>query len=301
MKLENVLPKALYPYLNNHFEDGLEEIRIRVGQEAEFVYGDNSYVRTKRICEDDLTEMLNYLSDYSPYALEEELRQGFFTMQGGHRVGVAGRANRGAYGREDEVKKLVDIAALNIRVAHEVKDCAMPLYSCLWDAKGELLNMLILAAPGMGKTTVLRDLIRLLSTGNEHHSGVKVGVVDERSEIAACYCGIPQNDLGPRVDVLDNCPKAKGMQMLLRTMSPHVIAVDELGAKEEYDAVRRILYSGCKLIATIHANAACDLLRTPFVKELIADKKVERFVEIHRDKNGKRYYKVFDERFEALC
>ena len=299
MGLETILPKSLYPVLPDRFEEGLEEIRIRVGQEAELVYGDYSSVRLKKISEDEMTEMINYLSDYSPYALEEELRQGFFTMKGGHRVGVAGRANRKNEGNGDYVKRIVDIGALNIRVAHEIKGCALPLYPYLWG--DSLENLFILAQPGMGKTTLLRDMIRLLSTGNENHSGVKVGVVAERSEIAACYCGRPQNDLGPRVDVLDNCPKGKGMQMLLRTMSPQVIAVDELGAKEEFEAVREILYSGCCLLATIHAGSVSELCQKPFMEELIATGQIGRFAEIHRDESGKRYFKVFDGRLNELC
>jgi stage III sporulation protein AA len=295
--LRDVLPKSLHPYLPENFEDGLEEIRIRVGQVAELVYGDYSCIHMKKISEDEITEMLNYLSDYSPYAIEEELRQGFFTMKGGHRVGVAGRTNRD--GGEDGINRMTDIGAFNIRVAHEVKGCAEALLPHLC---GEHLhNMFLVAGPGMGKTTVLRDLIRLLSEGDGKCGGVKVGVVDERSEIAACYCGIPQNDLGPRADVLDNCPKRKGMQMLLRTMSPQVIAIDELGAKEEFDAVYEILYSGCHLIATVHAHHVSELAEKPYMKELMETGQIDRLVEIQRAADGGRHFLVYDGRFDRLC
>ncbi|MCI5855890.1 MAG: stage III sporulation protein AA [Agathobacter sp.] len=299
MELSNILPKSLYPLLPENFEDGLEEIRIRVGQEAELLYGDMTAMNIKQISEDELTEMLNYLSDYSPYALEEELRQGFFTIKGGHRVGVAGRTNRKREGGEETVRRIVDIGALNIRVAHEVKGCAAQVYPYIRDAT--IKNVFILAEPGMGKTTLLRDLVRLLSSGDDLHTGVKVAVVDERSEIAACYCGVPQNDLGPRVDVLDNCPKIKGMQMLLRTMSPQVIAVDELGRKEEFEAVQEILYSGCHLLATVHAGNVDELYEKPFMAELMETGQIERLVKIERNETGQRSYRVFDKKLHALC
>lgn len=299
MGLYNILPKSLCPFLPENFTDGLEEIRIRVGQEAELLYGDCSSLRLKKISEDELTEMLNYLSDYSPYALEEELRQGFFTMKGGHRVGVAGHANRKREDGEEVIRRIVDIGALNIRVAHEVKGCAASVYPYI--RSDSIKNAFILAEPGMGKTTLLRDLIRMLSNGDATHPGVKVAVVDERSEIAACYCGVPQNDLGPRVDVLDNCPKGKGMQMLLRTMSPQVIAVDELGRRDEFEAVQEILYSGCQLLATVHAGSIDELYEKPFMAELLETGQIERLVQIRRDDMGKRSYHVFDKRLQALC
>jgi stage III sporulation protein AA len=299
MELKNVLPRSLHPLLPVRFEDGLEEIRIRVGQVAELVYGDNTVRYLKKINEDEITEMLNYLSDYSPYALEEELRQGFFTMKGGHRVGVAGRTNRRTDGRGESVRRMVDIGAFNIRIAHEVKGCALPLLPFVRDDK--LHNLFIVAGPGMGKTTVLRDMIRLLSAGDGIHAGLKVGVVDERSEIAACYCGIPQNDLGPRTDVLDNCPKQRGMQMLLRTMSPQVIAIDELGAKEEFDSVYEILYSGCHLMATIHAHTVTELAEKPYMRELMGTGQIDRLVQIEREKDGQRRLTVYDGGMRALC
>ena len=263
------------------------------------MYGDCSSLRLKKISEDELTEMLNYLSGYSPYALEEELRQGFFTMKGGHRVGVAGRANRKREDGEEVVRRIVDIGALNIRVAHEVKGCAAPVYPYI--RSDSIKSAFILAEPGMGKTTLLRDLIRMLSNGDAAHPGVKVAVVDERSEIAACYCGVPQNDLGPRVDVLDNCPKGKGMQMLLRTMSPQVIAVDELGRRDEFEAVQEILYSGCHLLATVHAGSIDELYEKPFMAELLETGQIECLVQIRREDTGKRSYHVFDKKLQALC
>ena len=301
MGLIKILPRSLHPCLSENFEVGLEEIRIRAGQETELIYGNGLSIRLKKVSEDEIMEMLNYLSDYSPYMLEEQLKQGFFTIAGGHRIGITGRANRTlTVSHEDVVKNIADIGAFNVRVAHEIKGCADELYSHLWD-EGRFTNTFLLAEPGMGKTTFLRDLIRGISTGDGIHKGMKVCVVDERSEIAACYQGIPQNDLGPSVDVLDNCPKVKGMQMLLRTMSPQVIAVDELGGKEEFEAVMEILYSGCFLVGTIHAGNVDELKSKPFMREMIESGDIKRFAEIKRDERGSRYVVIFDERFQRIC
>ena len=127
-------------------------------------------------------------------------------------------------------------------------------------------HTLIISPPRCGKTTLLRDVIRQLSNGFGKIPGVTVGVVDERSELAGCYQGIPQNDLGMRTDVLDCCPKAQGMQMLIRAMSPAVVAVDELGKEEDFRAVEAVIHSGCRLIATAHGENVEAVLATPFLQ-----------------------------------
>jgi stage III sporulation protein AA len=144
--------------------------------------------------------------------------------------------------------------------------------------KGNCLHTLIISPPCCGKTTLLRDIIRLISDGGKDRAGLTVGVVDERSEIGACYMGVPQNDLGIRTDVLDCCPKAKGMLMLIRAMSPRVIAVDEVGSKEDIEAIEYVINCGCKLIATVHGNSLLDVKGKPLLKKLIEDKLFERYI-----------------------
>jgi stage III sporulation protein AA len=231
--------------------------------------------------------MLNYLCGYSPYAMEEELRQGFFTIEGGHRVGVSGRTSYEKNGASSVVNAVSDISGLNIRIAHERKGCARNLIP--WICKGgRLAHTFLFAPPGVGKTTYLRDCIRLLSDGDETRRGVKVGVVDERSEIAACHCGVPQNDLGSRVDVLDNCPKEQGMRMLLRSMSPEVIAVDELGGAADFAAVAECAKSGVAVLGTIHAGSVAEAReKTSFCGAFY-------LVEIRRGRDGTRSLAVYD-------
>ena len=206
--------------------------------------------------------MLNYLTGYAPYAREEEMRQGFFTITGGHRIGISGHTSYSMEKSNMQADRLYDINAINMRIAHEVKDCAIEIIP--WIRDGEMLyHTILFAPPGVGKTTYLRDCIRLLSNGEgetrQKKLGRKVAVVDERSEIAACYQGIPQNDLGPRTDVLDNCPKAIGMQMVLRSMSPDIIAVDELGGKEDFAAVAQAMKSGVTVLGTMHAGSVEEI------------------------------------------
>ena len=199
---------------------GKEEIVLRSGTEP--------YIVTK----EELRETMDYISHYSLYAYENELRQGFVTVEGGHRVGVAGKVIM----EKERVKNIQYISSLNIRVSHEVLGCADRLIPYIV-ANKQVCHTLIISPPCCGKTTLIRDLIRQISDGNEYVKGCSVGVVDERSELGGCYLGIAQNHLGTRTDVLDCCPKAEGMIMLIRSMSPQVIAVDEIGTVEDIHAI----------------------------------------------------------------
>ena len=169
------------------------------------------------------------------------------------------------------------ISCINIRLAHQIPGCAAKVMPYI-RRKDWVAHTLIISPPRCGKTTLLRDIIRQLSNGSQGFSGLTVGVVDERSELAGCYQGIPQNDLGMRTDVLDGCPKAEGMRMLIRSMSPAVVAVDELGKEEDYKAVETVIHCGCKLIATAHGNSMEDVLSQPFFLKLRDMQVFERYI-----------------------
>lgn len=291
MEIQNYLPVAFRSCIRPEAFEGAEEIRLRVGQPLEILYSGEKAKTYGRLTAEQLKEMLNYLSGYSVYAIEEELRQGFFTVEGGHRIGVVGRTSYQKKGHWNEMNMLSEISGLNIRLAHERKGCALGIIPHIRRENG-IFHTFFFAAPGIGKTTYLRDCIRLLSEGTKDIRGLKVGVVDERSEIAACHRGVAQNDLGPRVDILDNCPKALGMRMLLRSMSPEVIAVDELGLPEDFDAVEESAKSGVAVLGTIHAGSINEvkirLLCLEKIKEQI------RFVELKRLEDGRRRVLVYD-------
>ncbi|MEY8336416.1 stage III sporulation protein AA [Lachnospiraceae bacterium 62-35] len=234
---------------------------------------EEAYPVTRR----DLKETVECISSYSLYAFEEELRQGFITIQGGHRVGLAGKA----VAEERNIRTLKYISFINVRLSHQVRGCADRLMPFLYGNKtGEegIYNTLIISPPRCGKTTLLRDMIRQISNGRGTRKGIGVGVVDERSEIAACWRGEPQNDIGIRTDVLDCCPKAAGMMMLIRSMSPAVIGVDEIGSPEELEAMRYAINCGCRLVATVHGESLEDIKCKPVLREMFAERIFKRYV-----------------------
>ncbi len=301
MRLE-MFPESLRSKFPKSDDKGLEEIRIRNGWPVELRYGNESIIGKEKIDTNEMIEILNYLTDYSVYALAEELKEGFFTLKGGHRVGVVGRTERGEIldGKELKVMGIRNISGLNIRIAHQVKGCAEKILPFIRDENG-IYNTIIFSQPGVGKTTVLRDCIRSLSYGTDTLHGVKVGVVDERSEIAATYQGTSQNDLGPLTDVLDNCPKSRGMLMLIRSMSPQIIAVDELGAKEDFSALYQAIYSGIFVLGTVHAQTVEELMNKPFFCDLVKQKMIQRYIWLFREKNGKRGFCVYDQTQKIIC
>lgn len=251
----------------------LQEIRIRANRPLLAVCGNREY-RSKRIIKkEELREILAYLSNYSLYAYEEELSRGFLSLPGGHRVGIAGRTVL----QEGRVKTVTEVSSLNLRFAHEVRGCADRLLPYL-RAEGRLMSTLIASAPGHGKTTLLRDLIRQISDGYDGYPGLTVGVVDERSEIAGTFRGLPGNDVGTRTDVLDGCPKAEGMMMLIRSMAPKAVAVDEIGSRGDTEALLSAMNCGCVLFSTVHGSSMEELLGKPVLREMIDLGLFERYV-----------------------
>ncbi len=263
----------------------IQEIRLRVnapllmvcGGREHYVTAKGSFGRKRedgyQVTRQDLKETLEYISSYSLYAFEEELKQGFITIQGGHRIGVAGKTVTDARG----IRGMKFISFMNVRLSHQVKGCADQVMPYLYENK-RILHSLIVSPPRCGKTTLLRDIIRQVSDGAGIRPGMTVGVVDERSEIGACFQGVPQNDLGIRTDVLDCCPKALGMMMLIRTMSPQVVAVDEIGSREELEAMEYVMNCGCTLVATVHGSSIEDIRQKPVLCKMVQERWFERYI-----------------------
>lgn len=220
-----------------------------------------------------LQEIFQHVCQYSPYAYEDEIKQGFLTVSGGVRIGMTGQVVMGKEG----IKTIKHLNGFNIRIPHEVIGAADFILPVLYE-KGQLCSTLILSAPGCGKTTLLRDLIRQVSDGNAWSEGANISLVDERSEIAGCFQGIPQNDVGSRTDVLDACPKAIGMMLSLRAMAPQVIAVDEIGGSDDLEAIRLAASCGSKVLATIHGTDLDDVRRKEGIHQLLEDRLFARFV-----------------------
>ena len=254
--------------------DSLQEIRLRTGQPVRIVCDNREKILPSEasphiITKEEVRETMDYISHYSLYAFSNEMKQGFLTIEGGHRVGVAGKV----IVEQGKIKNIRYVSSVNIRVSHEVTGCADRVIPYI-SKDGCICHTLIISPPGCGKTTMIRDLIRQISDGNQYVKGCSVGVVDERSELGGCYMGVPQNQLGERTDILDCCPKAEGMNMLIRSMSPAVIAVDEIGTYED--------------------------TRKPVLGDLIRKRLFERYVVMGGERPG-TIRGIYDERGSVLC
>lgn len=280
----------------------LQEIRLRIGRPLIIAYKNEEWIlpakRTAKyvVTKEDIRETLDYICHYSLYAYEAEMRQGFITIEGGHRVGITGKVIL----EKNQIKNLQYISSMNIRVAHEVTGCADAVLPYITTNR-EVCHTLIISPPGCGKTTLIRDLIRQVSDGNPYVKGCTVGVVDERSELGGCYLGVAQNDMGMRTDILDCCPKAEGMILLIRSMAPRVLAVDEIGAEEEIRALEYAMQCGCKLIASVHGKNLDEISEKPGIKRLVEQKRFERYIVLDGWKHPGTVQAIYDERGSVLC
>lgn len=288
--------------------DELQEIRLRVGREIVVIFNGKEWYLNEagqvvsdirdgsRVTEQDMEAILSHICSYSIYAFTDEIRQGFLTIPGGHRIGLAGQV---ILEDEGKIRNMKHIRYMNIRISHEIKGAADTVMPYLYEERS-LLSTLLISPPGCGKTTLLRDMIRQISDGSRFGEGINVAVVDERSEIAGCYMGSPQNDVGIRTDVLDACPKGLGMMMLIRAMAPGVIAVDELGSEEDMQALRQVMQCGSRIIATIHGNSLEEIQKKSFLKDLKQKRPFDRYVTLEKAGGKCRVRSIHDRGFR-LC
>ena len=223
-----------------------EEIRLRCGLGAWLRLPDRQAPLRAPVGREEIEETVLRASKSSLYTAEESMRAGYFTAEGGYRLGFGGSVIL----REGRVAGFRSISSVSIRIPHSVRCVADELYRSLTGC-----SVLVYSPPGGGKTTFLRDLIRRISD-----DGVRVALADERGELAALCGGIPQFDVGKNTDVIEGCPKKLAAEMLLRAMSPQVLAVDELTA-EEVPLLTSGLAAGVILLATAHGRSREELRR----------------------------------------
>lgn len=256
-----------------------EELRLRAGQPISWaVNGQEHICGTESVHAEELRDTLARASRWSVHTFQEPLAQGYLPLMGGHRLGVCGTV---AFA-EGKVQGIRTVSSLCLRIAREwqgVAECALPE---LWNSVQGTKGTLIVSPPGGGKTTFLRDLIRLLS---QHR--VRVGVVDTRGEIAAMRGGLPQFELGGQCDVLDGCPKALAALQLVRTMTPQVLALDEVTDPADLDAIQYAANCGVTVLATIHAAGIEELHRKPFFRALCDSGAFTRLVILTAGKEGR--------------
>ncbi|MEC0089959.1 stage III sporulation protein AA [Paenibacillus macquariensis] len=305
--------RSLLEQLPSTLLDRLEEIRIREGRPLEINAGGEHHFLTlggkltHRVEESykpggvETHRLLDRISNHSLYTMEEELRKGFITIPGGHRIGLAGRTVLSG----GKVEHLRDISGFNVRIAREICGAADAILPHLIDKKEKRMkHTLILSPPQHGKTTLIRDIARQISSGSYGDStvkgsGMKVGIIDERSEIAGSLRGVPSFDVGPRTDVMDGCPKAEGMMMMIRSMSPEVVIVDEVGRPEDVEAIIEALHAGISVIATAHGSSVDELSQRPAMAALMTNQLFERYVILNRSA-GKPTYRILDRQQRSI-
>lgn len=296
--------RNLFTHLPLDILNEIEEIRFRINRPLIIVTGSQHLAITPQqktseiltegyiFSPEDMEKLLHKISQSSIYAWEEEFRRGYITISGGHRIGLVGKAilDKGL------VKTLKEISGLNFRIAKEIIGVADKILPFILGTDKRIMHTLLVSPPQCGKTTLLRDMIRQISSGipGLGFPGVNVGLVDERSELAGTYMGISQFDIGLRTDILDSCPKSQGMIMLIRSMSPQVIATDEIGTLEDIRAMEEVLNAGISLITTVHGRDINELRQRPNLRQVIENKFFKRIIILGRSLGVGTIEQVFD-------
>ena len=275
MNISSLLYKAINQ--NEKIKEQIQEIRIRVGRPIILKLHNLDILIEYIVNQTEVLQILEKICENSIYAYKNQICNGYITIKGGHRIGITGSA----VVENEKIINIKYITSLNFRIARQVLNCINKIIGQVIDEKNQdIYNTLIVSPPGRGKTTILRDLIRKLSNGIDeiNFKGRTCGVVDERGEIAAMYKGVPQNDIGIRTDIIENISKAKGIKILIRTMAPEIIACDEIGSKEDVEAIQEAIISGVKGIFTMHGRTLEDVKSNSQINKLIEENKIEKII-----------------------
>jgi len=283
----SVLPAALRraaSALPDRDKAAAEEFRLRAGRTMTVLLPGEELDTGVPVAPEDLETLCNLATEFSRYAAVETLRCGYIPIRGGCRVGLCGTAVI----KDGVSTNLKDFSSAAIRIAREQRGIARDVTPLLI-REGRFCSALILSPPGGGKTTLLRDMIRCLSDGDGLEQCWRVGLADERGEVAVVYQGTPQMEVGRHTDVLDGCPKSLAIPMLLRCMNPQIIAVDEVTARQDLEAMTMAANCGAELLATIHAGSVAELLQKPLYADLLAARVFQTAILIERSGERRLY------------
>ncbi|MGL5718440.1 MAG: stage III sporulation protein AA [Paraclostridium sp.] len=297
------LREKIKPFINSNIN--VEEIRIRVNKpliinsnNTDYFFNinkncfdtreDNTYIVRK----EDIEQTFQLMCKYSIHSFIDDIKKGFITLKGGHRVGIVGKVIL----EDGQVKNIKHISSLNLRVCREIVGCSDKVLGHIIKSSKEVNNTLIISPPQCGKTTLLRDIVRNLSNGNKERGfrGIKVALIDERNEISGSYLGVPQMDIGMRTDVIETCPKDIGIMMLLRAMSPNLIVTDEIGSESEIKALYTALNGGVSLITTVHGDSIEDIRNRKELSKLLDSELFKKIIILSAKKGPGTIEKVYD-------
>jgi len=257
--------------------ENLEEIRIRAQRPIILKFNDSEKIIKYSVTSEEILSCLQMICENSIYTYQNQISEGFITVKDGHRVGISGSC----IVENGQIININYIYSLNFRVARQIIGSSNNIikYVLNFD-NNSIFNTLIVAPPCSGKTTILRDLIRQISSGIKElkFKAINVGVIDERGEIAALYKVMPQNDVGIKTDIIENVHKSIGISMLVRAMSPRVIVADEIGNKDDIDAINYAICSGCKGIFTAHGETLEDVMLNPILRNLCNNHIFEKII-----------------------
>lgn len=294
-EITNVISKRLNP-------DRVYELRLRTNKPVIVNYGGNFYYLSSKgvkdsvsesiVCsESDISNIVIKASEYSLYAVNDNICNGYITIKGGVRVGLAGEI----VWEQDSIRTIKNFSSLNIRIPHEIFGCAQKVYE--YSCEKELKNTLIISPPGGGKTTLLRDLARLIGNANPI---TNILLVDERNELAAVYNGVAQLDIGAHTDVISNCSKKFAFSQGIRAMRPDIIVTDELFGDTDISAIEYACASGVCVIASVHATDHVDLINKPGFESVIRKRLFKRFVNLSSRHGPGTFDGIYDENFNCI-